>query len=62
MAKIYVRQIRSTARTTETKVRTLLALGLGRIGKANIVSDNPAVRGMIRSVLQWVEVKHVQAQ
>ncbi len=59
--KVFVRQIRSSARTTERKVKTLIALGLGRIGKANVVADNPAVRGMLRSVLQWVEVKHVQA-
>jgi len=62
MSKIYVKQIRSTARTTEQKVKTLVALGLGRVGKSNIIADSPAVRGMIRSVLQWVEVKNVQAQ
>lgn len=57
--KIFVRQVRSTARTKETHVRTLKALGLGRRGKSNTLPDNPAVRGMIRAVVQWLEVKHV---
>ncbi len=57
--KIFVRQVRSTTRTKEEQVRTLQALGLGKVGKVNLIKDNPAVRGMIRAVLQWVEVKHV---
>jgi large subunit ribosomal protein L30 len=59
MTKIFVRQVRSTARTKDTHVRTLKALGLGRRGKSNIINDSPAVRGMIRAVVQWLEVKHV---
>ena len=59
MTKIFVRQVRSTARTKDTHVRTLKALGLGRRGKSNVINDSPAVRGMIRAVVQWLEVKHV---
>jgi len=61
MSKIFIKQVRSTARTTEAHVKTLKALGLGRIGKCNSLVDNKAVRGMIRHVLQWLEVKNVQA-
>jgi len=57
--KIYVKQIRSTARTRAKHLRTLEALGLGRLGKHKIHDDNPCIRGMIRSVLQWLEVKSV---
>ncbi len=57
--KIFVRQIRSTTRTKEVHVRTLSALGLGKVGKVNLLVDNMAVRGMIRKCLQWLEVKHV---
>jgi ribosomal protein L30 len=57
--KIFVRQVRSATRTRDTHVRTLEALGLGKVGKANVIADSKAVRGMIRAVLQWVEVKHV---
>lgn len=59
MKRIYVKQIRSTARTKETQLKTLRALGLGRLGKHNVINDSSPVRGMIRQVLHWVEVKHV---
>ena len=49
------------ARTKEAHTRTLRALGLGKIGKSRTITDNTAVRGMIRAVVQWLEVKHVQA-
>ncbi len=57
--KIFVRQVRSSIRTREEHVRTLLALGLGKIGKVNTLPDNRSVRGMVRAVVQWLEVKHV---
>lgn len=57
--KIFVRQVRSTTRTKEVHKRTLEALGLGKVGKVNLLNDSKAVRGMIRKCLQWVEVKHV---
>jgi ribosomal protein L30 len=59
MAKIFVRQVRSSANSKDSHIKTLLALGLGRRGKVNLIADSKPVRGMIRSVLQWLEVKHV---
>ncbi len=58
-SKIFVRQVRSTARTKGDKVKTLVAMGLGKIGKTTTLPDNPAVRGMIRSVIHWLEVRPV---
>ena len=58
--QIFTRQVRSSTRSRGQHARTLLALGLGRIGKSNTLPDNPAVRGMVRSVIQWVEVKSVE--
>lgn len=57
--KIFVRQVRSSTRTKDNKVKTLVAMGLGKIGKTTTLPDNPAVRGMIRTVIQWLEVKQV---
>ena len=57
--KLFVRQVRSTSRTQHPHVRTLKAMGLGKIGKTNTLPDNPAMRGMVRAVVQWLEVKHV---
>lgn len=62
MAQIFVRQVRSCIRTKPQHVKTLAALGLGKIGKSRLLPDQPTVRGMIRSVIQWVEVKDVQAK
>ncbi len=59
MKKIFIRQVRSSANTRDTHVRTLKALGLGRRGLVTIIPDSRPVRGMIKSVLQWLEVKHV---
>jgi ribosomal protein L30 len=59
MEKIFVRQVRSTSNSKPQHVATLKALGLGRRGQCNLIGDSKAVRGMIRSVVQWVEVKHV---
>lgn len=61
MAQIFVRQVKSCIRTKKQHVLTLEALGLGKIGKTKVLPDQPTVRGMIRSVLQWVEVKDVKA-
>lgn len=57
--KIFVRQVRSTARTKDSHVRTLVAMGLGKRGKSTTLPDNPCTRGMIRTVIQWLEVRHV---
>lgn len=58
-AKIFVRQIRSTTRTKDQHIKTLEALGLGKVGKTKFHNDSPAIRGMIRHVIQWLEVKSV---
>ncbi|MBS1985268.1 MAG: 50S ribosomal protein L30 [Bdellovibrionales bacterium] len=62
MSQIFVRQVKSCIRTKPQHVRTLEALGLGKIGKSRVLPDQPTVRGMIRSVIQWVEVKNVEAK
>jgi len=59
MQKLFVRQVRSTTRTQEQHEKTLKALGLGKLGKSNLLNDSKPIRGMIRHVLQWLEVKSV---
>ena len=60
--QIFVRQVRSTARTNKTHVKTLIAMGLGKRGKSTVLPDNQAVRGMIRSVVQWLEIVPVDSK
>jgi len=57
MAKIIVRQVKSTIARPETQVKILKALGLGKLGKKNELTDCPVVRGMITKVKHLVVVE-----
>ena len=48
---------RSAIGTSPRQRATLRGLGLRRVGKAVILKDSPAVRGMIRSVAHLVAVE-----
>ena len=53
---VTVRQVRSANRRPERQAATLRGLGLGKIRRMRTLEDTPAVRGMIRSVNDLVEV------
>jgi large subunit ribosomal protein L30 len=55
MVKVTLR--RSAIGTKPSQRKTLLGLGLGRIGKSVILKDSPAIRGMIRTVAHLVETE-----
>jgi large subunit ribosomal protein L30 len=55
MVKVTLR--RSAIGTNPSQRKTLLGLGLGRIGRSVIVKDSPAIRGMIRTVAHLVETE-----
>ena len=48
---------RSAIGTSPRQRKTLLGLGLSRIGRAVILKDSPAVRGMLRAVGHLVTVE-----
>ncbi len=56
MAKIVVKQVKSTIGRPEAQVKIVKALGLGRIGKTKEMEDNAAVRGMVAKVSHLVEI------
>lgn len=56
MAKIIVKQVRSTIARPEAQVKIVKALGLGRVGKIKEITDSESVRGMIAKVSHLVEV------
>ncbi len=56
MAKIIVKQVRSTIGRPESQVKIVKALGLGRIGKTKEVEDSASVRGMVAKVSHLVEI------
>ncbi|MEM9034095.1 MAG: 50S ribosomal protein L30 [Actinomycetota bacterium] len=55
-----VTQVRSAIGTKPKHRGTLRALGLGRIGRSNVLPDRPEIRGMIAKVPHLVEVETVE--
>ena len=51
-----VRQVGSPIRREESQRKTLIGLGLNKMGRVRELEDTPAVRGMIRKVAHMVEV------
>ena len=56
MAQLLVIQTKSGIATKPKHRGTLRALGLGRIGKRNVLPDRPEIRGMIAKVPHLIEV------
>ena len=56
MAKITVKQVKSIIGRPEAQRKIVAALGLGRIGKTNELTDTPSVRGMVAKVSHLVEI------
>ena len=52
-----VTQVRSAIGTKPKHRGTLRALGLGRIGRSNILPDRPEIRGMLARVPHLVTVE-----
>lgn len=57
MSKIIITQTRSQIKCRKDQKATLVALGLGRIGKKNEVEATAQVRGMVAKVQHLVQVK-----
>jgi large subunit ribosomal protein L30 len=59
-SELRVTQVRSGIGTKPKHRGTLRALGLGRIGKSNVLPDRPEIRGMIARVPHLVDVQEVE--
>ena len=57
MADLKITQVRSGIGTKPKHRGTLRALGLGRIGKSNVLPDRPEIRGMLARVPHLVSVE-----
>lgn len=57
MSDIKLTQVRSAIGTKPKQRGSLRALGLGRIGKSNVLPDRPEIRGMIARVPHLVAVE-----
>lgn len=58
-AKLKVTQVRSAIGTKPKQRGTLRALGLGRIGKSNVLVDSRDARGQIAKVPHLIKVEEV---
>ena len=61
MAELKVTQVRSAIGTKPEHRGTLRALGLGRIGKTNVLPDRPEIRGMVARVPHLITVEEVSS-
>lgn len=59
MAKVQITQTRSIIKRPETQLRTIKALGLGRINKSVEVELTPQIAGMIAKVGHLITVKEL---
>ena len=57
MAKLRITQVRSQIGYSARHRGTLRALGLGRIGKRNVLPDRPEIRGMLARVPHLITVR-----
>ncbi|MEM7340977.1 MAG: 50S ribosomal protein L30 [Actinomycetota bacterium] len=60
--QIKVTQVRSAIGSKPKQRGSLRALGLGRIGKTNVLPDRPEIRGMIARVPHLVSVSDVDGE
>lgn len=56
MGQLHVTQTRSAIGSKPKQRGCLRALGLGRIGKSNVLPDRPEIRGIIARVPHLVDV------
>jgi large subunit ribosomal protein L30 len=54
--KLKLKQVRSSNGSSHRQKDSLRTLGLGRVGKSSERPDDPAVRGLMRSVEHLIEV------
>lgn len=54
--QITLKLIKSTIGCTEKQKATIKGLGLRKINHVRTLENTPAVRGMIKAMIQWVEV------
>lgn len=58
--RLRIKYVHSAIGRTKRQKDTIAALGFRRVGEVVEHKDNPAIRGMVRSVEHLVEVQEVQ--
>ena len=59
MAKVEITQIRSLIKRPDTTIKTMRALGLGKVNSSNQMELTPQIKGMINKVNHLISVKEL---
>ena len=62
MAKLKIKQVRSTIGRLKTQKRTIQALGIRKLNGEVVHDDNPIIRGMINKVSHLVTVEEISGE
>ena len=54
--QITIKLIRSVIGSTEKQKATIKGLGLRKINHVRTLENTPAVRGMVKAMIQWLEI------
>lgn len=54
--QITVKLVRSTIACTDKQKATIKGLGLRKLQSTKTLENTPAVRGMIKAMIQWLEI------
>lgn len=60
--KLKIKQVRSTIGRIEKQKRTVVALGIKKMGGTSILDDGPVVRGMVNAVRHLVTVEEIDGE
>ena len=60
MAKLNIKQVRSAIGRKSDQKKTLVALGITKVGSEVIHNDTPQIRGMVNKINHLLEMKEVE--
>lgn len=58
--KLKITQVKSYIGRPEAHRKVLKGIGLGRINKAVVLEDTPAIRGMVQKVIHLIAVEEIE--
>ena len=60
MSKLFIKQVRSAIGRKHDQKKTLVAIGITKVGKKVIHNDTPQIRGMIKKIDHLLEVSDIE--
>ena len=60
MSKLCIKQVRSAIGRKHDQKKTLIALGITKLGREVIHNDTPQIRGMVKKISHLLEVSEIE--